>query len=255
MKATSQSLTFKVQRAKAQTMRVKSEIDRWAENQSKSIYRDLEDDGRDHVYRIREPQPFRDEWLVVFGEILYDLRSVLDHLAYAIVPQPDSRTEFPITRPEHGLKDFLAKATVKLPGLQQGKPDAWDIIENLQPYQGASRGEDPKFDPLWILHELNIIDKHRYPLARTAAVDYATHTGFSGPKFIPAPDRLDFVEDDRVAMFRFTDPHPEINLHAEFTLGVFFGEVTPADETINQTLWSLIQHVQGSVIPPLVTYL
>ena len=187
-------------------------------------------------------------------EILYDLRSVLDHLAYAIVPQPDSQTAFPIIHPDHGLNDFLAKTTTKLPGLQQGKPDAWDIIKQLQPYQGAG-----KRDLLWVLHELNIIDKHRYPLARTAAAyeirwPSRLPPGVGLPEFIFAPGSLDFVQDNRVGTFRFADPHPEINLHPEFALDVFFDEVASPDEPVCQTLLGLAGHVR-TVIAPLERFL
>jgi hypothetical protein len=255
VKATPNSLALKVKRAEAQTVSLDREIGRWAEIQSNSIYRDLQDNGRDHVYRVGKPEPFRDQWLVIVGEILYDLRSALDHLAHAIVPPPGTGSEFPVFHQEHGPNGFLAKAPAKLPGLQQGEPDAWDIIERLQPYKRTG-----KRDSLWVLHELNIIDKHRYPVARTAA-PYETRFGFRLPpgvrlpEFIPAADSLDFVQDNRVATFRFADPHPEVNLQPEFALNVFFDEVASPDEPICQTLLWLARYVRTRVIAPLERFL
>lgn len=260
MKATSQSLAHKVKRAEAQAISLEKEISRWARIQSNSIGRDLEDEGRNHVYRVRKPQPFNDVWLVIIGEILYDLRSALDHLACALVPKPNPRTEFPIFRKKDGPDGFLTKAPAKLPRLQQGKPDAWDIIEQLQPYQGAGRGGDPERDPLWVLHQLNIIDKHRYPLVSTTAPHQTTWQGLRTPGVglvIPdfAPDSLDFVQDNCVATFRYADPHPEIDLQSEFALDVFFGEVASPDEPVAETLLWLARHVRTRVVAPLDRFL
>jgi hypothetical protein len=261
MKATSKSLTLKVQRAEAHAVSLQGEIGRWAEIQSESIYRDLQNNGRDHIYRVRKPEPFNHLWLVIMGEILYNLRSALDHLAWALVePYQTTKTEFPIFGKKNGSDGFLAQAPTKLPGLQQGKPGAWDIIEKLQPYHGGGTKWDPATDtgpdPLWTLHELNNIDKHRHPFVSTSAPQQATWGGMTGPgvglpEYLPAPDRLDFVDNNRVATFRLTDPHPEVDLQAEFALNVFFDKVASPNTPATEILGGLAHYVQTRVIGPL----
>lgn len=101
----------------------------------------------------------------VIGDVLFNLRSTLDHLAYQLTPKDlgidprtisfpiyDSREEFAAIRkdgepaPRSGL--------FKIRGLPAG---AQEVVERLQPYHGGS----PRDQPLWLLNELCNIDKHR----------------------------------------------------------------------------------------------
>ncbi len=99
------------------------------------------------------------EWGVLAGEIAYNLRSALDHLAWQLAllktNNPSRSTEFPI---------FYDQAIFNDPG--KGVKNKWkDIplyirptIEKFQPY---NRGKWPELELLWCLHEINRIDKHR----------------------------------------------------------------------------------------------
>lgn len=112
---------------------------------------------------------------IVFGEVLHDLRSALDHIARLMVlaegrvpvDSPPRATAFPIhlRAPAKGLRVS--------PGLAAA---ALSAVENLQPY----RSGDPQHHPLWRLSELNNIDKHRL-------LNVTSLSGSGGVAFLPAP--------------------------------------------------------------------
>jgi hypothetical protein len=112
---------------------------------------------RTHFYRAKAsrdvPLPIR----VLTGEVLYQLRSVLDHvvwqLALLTTPTPLDSTEFPIFKDEPPYTKSRAKKIGSLPS------DAQLIIDKLQPY----RNKPPEDDLLWVLHRLTNDDKHRLP--------------------------------------------------------------------------------------------
>jgi hypothetical protein len=87
------------------------------------------------------------------GDIVHNLRSALDHLAYQLVvvgseKEPSRRVEFPIA------KDFATYEAEKTKKVQGMRPIAIKAIDNVKPYKGGN-------EPLWRIHELDNIDKHR----------------------------------------------------------------------------------------------
>lgn len=87
------------------------------------------------------------------GDIVHNLRSALDHLAYQLVivgsgKEPSRRVEFPIAK---DLATYEAEKARKLEGM---RPPAIEAIDNIKPYKGGN-------EPLWRIHELDNIDKHR----------------------------------------------------------------------------------------------
>lgn len=110
-----------------------------------------------------EPMGVRLNTLI--GEFLHDLRSALDHLAWQLVlhsgGKPTDKTTFPI------LKDVPPtnkKGQQTLPNVAGGVfQSARALIDSSQPYQLGPRHTE---HPLWILHQLWNIDKHRHVIAR-----------------------------------------------------------------------------------------
>jgi hypothetical protein len=106
-------------------------------------------------YHTNLPIPIR--FSVLSGEIVHQLRSCFDHIAwhFSVGPVDDSRRiEFPVF--EQPLNHDRRK---RFEGKIQGITDAnvRDLIERLQPYNAA----DPLNDLLWIIHDLDIVDKHK----------------------------------------------------------------------------------------------
>ena len=102
----------------------------------------------------------------LIGEMLHDTRSALDHLAWQLVldtgkePIPE-KTNFPIwtcaPKTDRDGKDAL-------PNIKGGiSLDARTLISAVQPYKWGARYRE---HPLWLLHQLWNIDKHRYVIAK-----------------------------------------------------------------------------------------
>jgi hypothetical protein len=112
--------------------------------------------------KIVEPPP-HERWASLIGECAHSLRAALDYTAYVLVNGKklvSEKSAFPI------LDDPKKWASVYpdyLPGVD---PKALAEIEQLQPY---NKGKDR--DHLWIVHMLDIIDKHR----RLGLVDATVH--------------------------------------------------------------------------------
>lgn len=140
--------------------------------QPNAVIGKVESDTGDKVYRAQITwQPPR-EWGLILGDCVHNLRSALDHMVWDLVllngGTPGTDTEFPIylDGTQYGLQHEAAR---KLGGVS---PQAAEIIEQAQPNNAPTH-------PLWLLRELDIVDKHRTILltASVASVRYVGHYG------------------------------------------------------------------------------
>jgi hypothetical protein len=95
--------------------------------------------------------------LAAAGDVIQNLRSALDHLAFQLFTVgspgkfPSTRFCFPICKSHEAYE--VEKGT-KVKGMRE---DAKKAIDNLKPYKGGN-------DDLWLLHQLNNVDKHNFLL-------------------------------------------------------------------------------------------
>ena len=149
--------------------------------------------------KIVEEPPY-EKWASLIGECAHALRSALDYTAYAIVNAKEvvsEKSSFPILD-DPGKWESVHPAY--LPGVD---PDVLSAIEGLQPY---NLGEER--DALWIVHQLDIIDKHR----RLGLVDATVH-GTEWRAVYGELSEIDygagpFKDGSAVARFRLT-PKPD----------------------------------------------
>lgn len=105
----------------------------------------------------------------VAGDILQNVRSTLDHLAYRIVtanPAITSRKDiyFPIAE---GVNEYMASKRRRV--IEGASPEAVKRIDALKPYKGGN-------DALWHLARLNNIDKHRLLLTTAMRFKHGSTT-------------------------------------------------------------------------------
>jgi len=137
--------------------------------------------GRSHFQgRIGHP-PIR--LFTVIGEALHNYRSALDHLAWQLVESrggtPDEPTKFPILR----VPPTANRQGVHPPPHVHGgvSPTALALIEREQPYQ---LGPHYAHHPLFGLHHLNIVDKHRHIAVKSSTIEHIWFgTGGTTPSF------------------------------------------------------------------------
>ena len=77
---------------------------------------------------------------------------------------PDDTINWPVfaVAPASPTRGALKGRPGPLPIAGKVSQAAYDVIERSQPYHYVALGADPKLHPLRVLHELNIIDKHRH---------------------------------------------------------------------------------------------
>lgn len=107
------------------------------------------------------------------GDVLQNLRSALDHLAYQLFRHHSGEKAsarhicFPIFDDE---SNYLSQRGKKLEGIH---PHSIAAIDQVKPYKGGN-------DVLWRLHKLNNIDKHRTLITAGTAL----HSIFIGERLI-----------------------------------------------------------------------
>ena len=95
---------------------------------------------------------------VLAGEIVHHLRSCFDHVTwnFSVGATPEhKRIDFPVFKDRPLKSDDRRSYERKIELIQN--VDALSLIEKLQPYNAAN----PLADPLWIINNFDIIDKHK----------------------------------------------------------------------------------------------
>ncbi|MGD0070893.1 MAG: hypothetical protein ABSB71_04970 [Candidatus Bathyarchaeia archaeon] len=110
--------------------------------------------NRGLIYYLTKVEPVPTHIATIAGDVIQNLRSALDHLAWQLYligtsgRVNDEKVYFPIA-------DDATKYGNRLRKLTYMRADAITAFNSIQPYKG---GKDEK---LWILNKLNNIDKHR----------------------------------------------------------------------------------------------
>jgi hypothetical protein len=196
---------------------------------------------------------------VLAGDAVQNMRTALDHIVYwlaeralvTLAPEIAATLMFPIVgnensrgQPTDGARIFARISPKQLSGV----PDkARAFIESEQPYQW--KDTDYRYHWLWVLHDLNRIDKHRRLATTTAALDL---------QYLSAPEGV----DPRVSFKRAEGPIRDGDELVTYSLaheGVrgFFERAVAFDEpthgrssrpAVSETLRSLYQRVEWIVV-------
>jgi hypothetical protein len=155
------SARLKIARANHHAKALKTAIDAWLKDRPYEVTLDKDPETGEQVCRIhvlRHPPP---EWSILIGEIVYGLRSALDHAVYGLSAppggDPPNGTEFPIFKDE-----AMFRNTNRPGGLWKARglsPAALSVVDSVQPFRHG--GQEPDRHLLWVLQELCNVDKHR----------------------------------------------------------------------------------------------
>jgi hypothetical protein len=147
----------KLERAEKHIVDFRNQQKTFLESKPVSFTHILNEDTRHVDVTIDNIKPMPIELSLIMGDAIHNLRSALDLLVCQVFTRNSKSTdydyiEFPIGM---HLKSFLDKFEKHKGKLQLvGKP-AIDILTKLEPYRGG------KHHDLWVLHRLDIRDKHR----------------------------------------------------------------------------------------------
>lgn len=209
---------LKLERARYHIDDLEAQLTTWAHSGHHSVLNEPDPDSGSDCFRIRvvsDPVP-TDPFSVIIGDVLHNLRSTLDHLAYALAvkhtsPLPDDiakGSEFPIF-----ASDNVNAIVRRIRGMD---PSAQAVIKSLQPFH---RGKDFALDPLWMLYELSNIDKRRLLLVGTVSnVAAGFRPGMSYNYKLLGTNVYDtMIEGEAIVVrYRAVPDDPGKTMHVEF---------------------------------------
>jgi hypothetical protein len=172
-----------------------------------------------NLYRVFDIQAPPAEIGLITGDVIHNLRSALDHLAYQLVlvngSTPSKQTAFPIW---DNASDYHAQRARRVTGMAQAAIDAIDVFEPYQLGKGAG---------LWVLHYLDIADKHHALLTPLINVTEASfmipgywERNYKGVGGISFPNFKKPLHDGDVVATREAEMDKDLNL----TLDIAFTE-------------------------------
>lgn len=156
----------KINRAYEHLQTLHEEIEIWAHTDPYGMRQKVSDDGREHsltllVHRYPDSPAFG----LLVGDCAQNMRSVLDHLVFAVASDVLSEQEladaeeglaFPICTTQGAWESAIARG--RLRGIEG---EVLAAIQKRQPYDTPNRGEQAGGPLLSALHWLNNRDKHR----------------------------------------------------------------------------------------------
>ncbi len=143
---------LKLERANCHLEELKADILAFVKREAYRLIRIDDANTGDLVFKIEVRERVPERWACPIGDCIHNFRAALDHITCQLVAlggEDCTKSQFPI---------FAKRAAYcsKSAGYLKGAPqDAIDLIESFQPYHG---GDD---HPLWVIHRLDILDKHR----------------------------------------------------------------------------------------------
>ena len=245
----------KLSRAAEHIAAVRELVNAWLGGPDFGIERVTTEDGRtEERVRLTGPPPPR--IAVVVGDAVHNLRAALDTAVYASARNAaggtlDERTEraleFPVVG--DGTKDdfdTLATERRKLVGVPE---PVRQVVEEDQPYRYNS-DEHPdgyRFHPIWLVHSLDVIDKHRRLTLTAAAV---RHPGIGIPEGVEPEPQWFHVEGavtdgQRIASYLGAELGVEFLHDRGVTLTD--GPASDAGWTLGEMLDSLLNRVHWTV--------
>jgi len=224
---------LKLARAHAQANELCAQIEKWRLQNPIKMKSELFEDrlGYQIIVTDFEESTKLEEWGILIGEFMHNLRSSLDNLAFALArlkedpPSNPNQISFPIFQEK---AEFVKKSKAKIS--QQLPANAADMIEKIQPFQRLNPNVDgePNTDALVLLQWFNNIDKHRIPtvllmvptgdILKTATIEFYTAEDAA----LNVPPQVEFfgypIKKGAILMQHKTNK-PICKVNGEFTLG------------------------------------
>jgi hypothetical protein len=227
----------KLQRAYLQCAVLKREVETvWPPMQPWPVRRELDADGATYRFYLLGLPNIEPSWGLLAGEIMFDLRSSLDQLAYQLherqhngqIPLAIQKiSEFPIYR---DTRRFAKRGRSRITTLDEPERQT---IEDLQPYNCLNDNWAETRDALGNLQTLHTIDKHRKLHLVASAQRFAVQTSY--------PDSFGFTADpifgpmesyDHVDTWTFSTTPTEVHEHSGAFLQIVLQEAGRSFELV-----------------------
>ena len=182
-------------------------INAWLDLNVNLEIKDPDPNSPNNVIVAAQKEPLPAAFNIEVGSHINTIRSSLDILATSLahrygIAKPDE-AYFPVAKSED---DFLggnfkgAKFVKALPTAER------TIIETLKPYRGGNA-------PLWVLHQLDIVRKHRKLLAVATTPARFSITGWGlSDNFTPVASGFMIIEDQETVLGLLRKGAPDYNM-------------------------------------------
>lgn len=238
----------KIERAKKDFRDLNAEVNKFMSHDPYGLVPYCDLDTREDVWISRVSKDVPDSFATAVGVVVHSLRSAFDILAGQVKftgPGPSvGKHEFPIFWDRH---TYETDGRRKVKGASQF---AMCLIDRLQPWQ---RGDRYAEDPLYIIHELDRLDKHNDIILVGAGVSYTMSIGSeTGDVYI---ERLSIQGrnlicplEDGAEVIRFRFGSPQANVNAQFTFFIAFEQSgVGKGQPVIPILYQLIQFSERAV--------
>jgi hypothetical protein len=189
------------------------------------------------------------------ADCLHNMRQALEHLAYRLAvsvygadpPPNEENTGFPITT----TQAHFDNAVYGKIGAKKVLPKAlYAALQAVQPHPGRDQH-------LWVLHELDNIDKHRFlPVVAGVATGNRFHIGtFTGSHF--QGPRLGPLEPETPVVEYIPAPDAEVDMDLEFSGAIALARTSAVapGEFVLPLLSGIRIFILREVFPPLEAFL
>ena len=182
--------------------------------------------------------------ILLVGDFAHNLRCVLDHIvwqlvAFATQAIPAARVQWPVLNSPD--PSTLNRQTKGAPA------PAVALIESFQPYHA---GPDPAYKqhPLWQVHKLDIVDKHRRAVINESIVE---------TYFPTLSKKSDFTRESGDHYFEIGFPidAPIVLMHYHPAPLIRFGAAEEDLYVSPDRLKELYEYVKGDVLPKFEPFL
>jgi hypothetical protein len=180
----------KIGRGKDHLMQLHAAMDSWelAESKDHSVAVEFHYERQSLDIRTNKPKPIDPSWPLIIGDVVHNLRSALDHLACQLAILNGNpltcceKTVFPVSETESFFRDIKHKIEPFV------SAEAFEVIKECQPYYAAQlQGQVATNHTLWILHKLDIIDKHRVLIVVAKQIRPAVFRAILGNQAVDLP--------------------------------------------------------------------
>ena len=160
-------INAKIDRASDQVQTLSSDIEVFCATIRRSIVYEVDRDAGEQKWIFRGATPeVPIEWSIRVGEVLYNLRSALDHLVWQLVlangEEPTRNNQFPIL---NEVDEWMNRTENKLNGVSEKHRQMIRFLQPFNPFlELPVNGEIRPYNAqvLRTLHDLCNIDKHRH---------------------------------------------------------------------------------------------
>lgn len=249
-----ESIDVKLQRATEHFCAIQNGIAAYIATKPYEIVRDS--DGKEKEFRVLTNPPL--PLSVLVGELVYQLRSTIDHLAFSLVQKADwtrlprdweGKCAFPLHLRLPAQPTSRCEFEREMPGISD---KVFAFIEAIQPYYAPNRNRARHL--LW-LSQLSNFDKHRYlnliynkgryiQAIRTADGDttFSMQTVYNGAEFKRETPDSTSAMDVKAGFFPFVAFHEAVLLD---------GGRLPAQEVLQ----ACFDSVENFIVPTMCEFL